>query len=104
MNEEIINVSMELIATSGNAKSLALSAINIAKNGNIKEALKMILEAKVELNKVHNIHGDLIAKEASGKKLDISLLFIHSQDHLTSAIIIIDLAEHFIDLYNKLNF
>ncbi|WP_342259148.1 PTS lactose/cellobiose transporter subunit IIA [Spiroplasma endosymbiont of Dioctria linearis] len=101
MNEEIINVSMELIATSGTAKSLALSAINIAKNGDKEGAIKLISEAKIELNKVHNIHGDLISKEASGKKLDISLLFIHSQDHLTSAIIIMDLAEHLVNLYTK---
>ncbi|ALD66500.1 PTS lactose/cellobiose transporter subunit IIA [Spiroplasma cantharicola] len=101
MNEKIINVSMELIATAGTAKSMALSAITIAQKKNKKKALEMLSEAKLELNKVHNIHGDLIAQEAGGEKLDISLLFVHSQDHLTSAIIIIDLAEHLINLYTN---
>ncbi|AGR42202.1 PTS lactose/cellobiose transporter subunit IIA [Spiroplasma diminutum] len=103
MNEKIINVSMELIATSGNAKSLGLSAINMAKEGDFEKSKETLKEAKLELNKVHKIHAELISDEAGGEKLDISLLFIHSQDHLTSAIIILDLAEHLINLYSLNN-
>ncbi|KAF5303740.1 hypothetical protein FQR65_LT18962 [Abscondita terminalis] len=101
MDEKIVNISMELIATSGSAKSMALGAINLAKDGKKDEANQMYIDAKKELTKVHQFHAELISKEASGEKFDMSLLFVHAQDHLTSAIIILDLAMHLINLYTK---
>jgi len=101
MDEKIVNISMELIATAGDAKSSALEAINFAKNQDAQKAHEKLAEAKEQLTKVHQIHGGLIMSEAAGEKYEISLLFVHAQDHLTSAIVILDLAEHLINLYLK---
>lgn len=101
MDEKIVNISMELISTAGNAKGTALNAINIAQKGDLEGALTELKLAKQELTKVHKIHGDLIMREAGGESFQMSLLFVHAQDHLTSAIVILDLAEHMINLYTK---
>jgi len=101
MDEKIVNISMELISIAGDAKSSALEAINIAKGQDEKKAREKLAEARQQLTKVHQIHGELIMSEAAGEKYELSLLFVHSQDHLTSAIVILDLAEHLINLYLK---
>ncbi|AVN58920.1 PTS lactose/cellobiose transporter subunit IIA [Mesoplasma florum] len=101
MENNTLNVSIELIGVAGTAKSLALQAIKEAQKGDYQQSIKTLEDARTELTKVHKVHAELIGKEASGEKLDLSLLFIHSQDHLTSAIVILDLAEHIINLYTK---
>ncbi|MEG2917437.1 MAG: PTS lactose/cellobiose transporter subunit IIA [Clostridium sp.] len=98
-NQEVI---MQLIVSGGNARSLSMQAIGEAKKGNISRARGMIKEALGELNNTHKIQTQLIQKEISGEGADITLLMIHAQDHLMSAILVKDLAVEFIDLYENI--
>ncbi len=46
---------------------------------------KFLVEAEKELGNAHRIQTDIIQKEAAGEKIDISVLFVHAQDHLMTA-------------------
>jgi PTS system cellobiose-specific IIA component len=95
-------VIMQLIVNSGNARSMAMEAIQLAKQGDIAAARIMHKQAVAELTKTHEAQTQLIQEEAGGNLHEITLLMIHAQDHLMSAISIKDLALEFIDLYEKI--
>lgn len=92
---------MSLIVNGGNARSLAMQAIYAAKKGNFDEASQKLLECNDFLLKAHRGQTELLTKEASGEKTEITLLMIHAQDHLMNAITVKDLATEIVDLYKN---
>ncbi|AEE91777.1 phosphotransferase system (PTS) lichenan-specific enzyme IIA component [Tepidanaerobacter acetatoxydans Re1] len=96
--EEIV---MKIIVNGGNARSHAMTAIQLAKSGNIEEARREIDMAAEELDKAHDVQTRLIQDEASGKAREVTLLMIHAQDHLMNAMTVKDLAQEFIDVYER---
>nr|WP_207669553.1 PTS lactose/cellobiose transporter subunit IIA [Caproiciproducens galactitolivorans] len=94
-------ISMQLIVNSGDAKSQAMEAIQSAKNGKIAEARAQIDKAGEYLTEAHRFQTEIIQEEADGNIKNMSVLLAHAQDHLMSAIMIIDIAKEFIDLYEK---
>lgn len=91
-----------LISFSGEAKSILMEAIAEAKSGNLDTAKSKVIEASEKLTEAHKVQTKLIQKEAGGDKVEASLLLIHAQDHLMNAILLKDLANEFIDLYDRL--
>ncbi len=99
MDEMII---FGLITASGSAKSYCMEAIQFAKEGLFTEARNAIVEAEACLGEAHKSQTTLIQSEARGEKMEVSVLLIHAQDHLMNAILMKDLANEFVDLYEKL--
>lgn len=99
MKEKLIDIAFQLISIAGDAKQTALLAIQDAKENNFGEAYRKYKEAKKRLTEVHVAHTELIQMEAGGQKMDLTVLLVHSQDHLTSAITVIDLAGFIINLF-----
>lgn len=97
--EQIIETSFQIIMYSGNARSMAMEAMAEARGGKIKEARELLAEARAEVNKAHRFQTSLIQAEANGEKNEISVLLIHSQDHLMNGMTVLDMAEEFINLY-----
>lgn len=96
-------IIMNIINSSGEARSLCMEAIAYAKEGYKDKAIEGIDEANVKLSEAHKSQTLLIQEEARGESKDISLLLIHAQDHLMNAITIKDMASEFIDLYSRLD-
>lgn len=92
-----------VIAHAGNARSLCFEALKLAKEGNIDTAQEKVSEAKEELLNAHNIQSNMLHKEAAGEKHEISLLLVHAQDHLMGAMLVKDLIEEFIELYETVS-
>ncbi|WP_342506377.1 PTS lactose/cellobiose transporter subunit IIA [Sporosarcina sp. FSL K6-2383] len=94
---------MQIILHSGNAKSTAFEAIQVAKENDIEQANRLLEQANDELSNAHKVQTFLIQSEIRGEKVETSLLLIHAQDHLMNAITFKDLAGEFIALYEKVN-
>lgn len=94
-------IVMEIIASSGSARSCALEAIKYAKNGNLEKAKEKLDESQGYLGKAHNVQTNLIQNEANGKKTEVNLLLVHAQDHLMNAITIKDISKEFVDMYER---
>lgn len=99
--EDMMQIAMGLIMHAGNARSLAMEAIQAAKAGLIEEADELIAKSDEALLEAHQVQTNLLVKEARGEKLEIGILLIHSQDHLMTSITVKDLAKEFIDLYRE---
>lgn len=97
--EEIV---LNLIMHSGEARSYAMEAIQLAKEGDLEAASELIHKSSEELGQAHHWQTTLIQGEASGKKTEISLLLIHGQDHLMTTMTLKDLANEIIDIYARL--
>jgi PTS system cellobiose-specific IIA component len=104
MNVEDKNLEaiMGLIMYGGNAKSDAMEAIAAAKQGEFKIADQKIKDAEHSLVEAHHSQTGLLTQEALGNSMTVSLLAVHSQDHLMTAIAFTDLAKEIIDIYKRL--
>jgi cellobiose-specific phosphotransferase system component IIA len=101
VDDEKYEVAFEIIACAGDAKSLALMAIEEARNGNFEQAEKNLAEAREQMAKAHDVQNDMLQSEAQGRSVELNIVLIHAEDHLTMAIMSIDFAEEFIELYKQ---
>lgn len=102
-NSEMELLIMQLIMNSGNTKSLAMEAIQCARNNQIDLAKEKLEEADASMNIAHEIQTQLLVKEARGEAYDFSLLLTHSQDHLMNALNAFDLAKEMVLLWETLH-
>lgn len=99
MREEDVLVSMQIISSAGEARSLAVLAVDEAKNGNIEKAREMLVQSKEAMHEAHAAQTQLITQEMSGDPVAINVLLIHSQDHLMTTMAYFQSAENTIDLW-----
>ena len=100
--EQNLEVIMGLIINGGNAKSSAFEAINAAKTGDFEKADEKLKESDSFLTEAHNVQTGMLTEEAKGNHAKVTLLTVHSQDHIMNAITFRDLAGVVVDLYNIL--
>lgn len=96
MNME--QIAFTIIAHAGEAKSLAFEALSKSKEGNFEESEQLIKKSREEVNLAHKSQMDLLVAEANGEKKEVSVLLIHSQDHLMTCMLAIDLIEEMIEM------
>ena len=96
-------IIFELISRGGTAKGMAYEALAAAEKGNYEEAEDLLKQADAELLEVHNIQTGLIQSEAAGDKNEVSILFVHAQDHLMTAIEAKNLIECMIKMYKRMD-
>ncbi|MGW9528377.1 PTS lactose/cellobiose transporter subunit IIA [Paenibacillus terrae] len=101
--DEYQEIIMGIITNSGVAKSKAMEAISLAQKGHMDQAAARLEEGKAELVKAHKSQTRLIQQEAGGTSHEVTLLMVHAQDHLMSAITTKDLAGHIVELYSRLS-
>ncbi len=81
--EELI---MQIIIDAGDVRFHAYEALNLANEGKFDEAQESLKSANEAMEKAHEAQTSFLFKEANGEKVEITALFIHSQDHLMTAI------------------
>lgn len=101
--EQNMEAIMGLIINGGNAKSSAFEAINAAKEGDFEKADAKLKESDGFLTDAHNAQTSMLTDEANGDHAKVTLLTVHSQDHIMNAITFRDLAGEIVDLYKRLN-
>jgi len=92
-------ISFQIISAVGTAKSMYIEAIQEAKKGNFDEADKLIEEGAKTFLDGHKAHASLIQKEASGEKVEFSLILMHAEDQLMNAETTKIMAQEIIELY-----
>lgn len=100
-NNELDLVSMNIIANSGDARSLAFRALAAAKAGNFDEAEDLLKQSDESTTLAHKAQTELLFQEANGEKHQVNVLLIHSQDHLMTSILATELIKEMILLYKN---
>lgn len=93
----------EIITHAGDARAFAYEALRIAKTGSVEEAREKLVESQKELDLAHNTQTKLIHAEANGEKFQMSLLLIHAQDQLMTAISEKALIENMVEMCIEIN-
>ncbi len=101
MDEEYA-VPFELISQAGDARSSAMLALRAARTGGFDEARALLAQAETALSAAHQLQTDLVQSEARGDRVPVNIILIHAQDHLTSAMVVRDLAEELVHIYTRL--
>ncbi|MFW2490231.1 PTS lactose/cellobiose transporter subunit IIA [Clostridium chromiireducens] len=92
-----------LICSAGSSRSLSFEALKKAEKGEFEEALKKMEESNSQLTEAHNIQTSLIQREASEEsRTEVSLLLVHAQDHLMTAILAKDLISQMLPMKQKI--
>ena len=101
-NSEMELLIMNLIVDAGSAKSYAMDAMRMAKEGRFSDAEDALELANSELSKAHQTQTDLIQRAAKGEAIEINLFMVHAQDHIMTAMLAKDLAAEIVELYEKI--
>lgn len=94
--EALEQASFQLIIHSGNARSLAYEGFELAVSGDFPGSRGKLKEAEAELALAHRQQTEMIQKETRGEAVAPTLLLIHAQDHLMTAIAEVNLVERMI--------
>lgn len=94
-------VCFQMIASVGTAKSMFIEAMQLARQKRFDEAEDLISKGEREVLNAHKVHAELIAKEANGKKTDVSLLLLHAEDQFMSSETIKIVAQELIEVYRS---
>ena len=100
--DEQEQLAINLIVNAGSARSSAIEAIQYAKAGDFDKAAESLQNSKDSVNEAHHSQTEMIQAEIRGEKAPLSLLMVHAQDHLMCALVVIDLATEFVDVYKKM--
>lgn len=88
--------TMQLIIHSGNARALAYEAFELALTDDFAAAAAKLRDASQEISKAHAQQTALIQNEAAGNGVPPTLLLVHGQDHLMTAMVEINLIERLV--------
>ncbi|WP_297421944.1 PTS lactose/cellobiose transporter subunit IIA [Clostridium sp.] len=94
---------MNIIINAGDCKNHAYMALGMVNEGKYEEADKEMDLANEALAKAHDAQTEMLQKEAAGEKIELSVLFVHAQDHLMTAISEKTLIAHILELRKVVN-
>ena len=97
--EEVV---MGLIINSGNARSLAYTALRQAKQGDFATAKTTMDQSRQALSEAHRVQTQLIESDEGEGKIKVSLVLVHAQDHLMTSMLARELVAELIELHEKL--
>ena len=97
------NEIFEIISNAGDAYSFAFQALDAVEDKNYEEAEKLLAEGRKVIVKAHQTQTNLLFNECSedSKSSSVSLLMVHSQDHLMNAMLMLDLTEKMIAIFKS---
>lgn len=96
-------ISFGIITTAGSAKSSAMEALFLAKEGKFSEADAKMQIADKEIADASHRHFDVIQLEAQGKQLEFKVLFLHAEDQLLTTQTLILLVKELIDIHKRIS-
>lgn len=100
--QELEEVVMGLIINSGQARSLAYTALKKAKDGDFEQAKMLMGQSRQALNEAHLVQTKLIEGDMGEGKMKVSLILVHAQDHLMTSMLARELITELIELHEKI--
>jgi len=99
MEQEIF----EIITHAGDSRAYAFEALGEAENKNYDKAEELLKKAREELRLAHNTQTKLIQAEINAKGIKITLLIVHAQDQLMTAMSENSLIEKMVRMYKVIH-
>lgn len=103
MNEpqDLETIAFTIISSSGQARSQAFEALQLAKKKDVKGSKKKMEQARNQLKNAQRAQSQLLFDEINDQPVPLNLLQVHAQDHLMNTLFSIDLIAEMIELVLK---
>ena len=92
-------ISFGIIASAGQARSLAFEALKAARTNDFETAGKLLAESRDASLEAHHQQTKLLSKEAAGEHTPVDVMLVHAQDHLMTAMLAQELIGELVNLY-----
>ena len=92
----------QMISAAGTSKSDYVEALQAAKEGDWDTSEKLIKHGDKEFNTGHQMHTDLVQREAAGSPVKVTLLLAHVEDQMMATETIKLLILELIDVYRRI--
>ncbi len=102
MDENVVASAMEIILHAGDARVKCKEALEAVAACDIAGAREKMAEAHTEITEAHRVQTDAIQGEASGEKVEYSLLLTHAQDTLMTINSEINMTKQLIGVFEML--
>jgi cellobiose PTS system EIIA component len=102
IESEYERMIVEIISSSGTARSHIFEALKEAKEYNFEKMDELLDMADNELNIAHSFQTNIIREEMKKENDSVTLLMVHAQDHLMTSMLARDLAEDIANLYREI--
>ncbi|MBW1216198.1 PTS lactose/cellobiose transporter subunit IIA [Pantoea allii] len=99
MNIEL--VVMEIITNAGESKSEAMMALQHAKRHEWQACDAALMRSKEAAGRAHAIQTQLIGLDEGEGKVPVTLVMVHAQDHLMTAMLAYELIKEMIEMYRN---
>lgn len=99
MNIEL--VVMEIITNAGESKSEAMMALQHAKRHEWQTCDAALMRSKEAAGRAHAIQTQLIGLDEGEGKVPVTLVMVHAQDHLMTAMLANELIKEMIEMYRN---
>jgi PTS system cellobiose-specific IIA component len=93
---------MGLIINAGMSRSLCFEALRQARAGQFAEADDLLRQAAEAANAAHAVQTRLIEADEGEGKIPVTLILVHAQDHLMTAMLARELVTELIELHRML--
>ena len=93
---------MGLIINAGMSRSLCFEALRQARAGQFAEADDLLRQAAEAANAAHAVQTRLIEADEGEGKIPVTLILVHAQDHLMTAMLARELVTELIELHRTL--
>lgn len=94
--------AFQIITYAGDARSASLLAIQAARTFDFANAEDHLGTAEKNMRQAHQLQIDMIQAEAAGNPVEVNIILVHAQDHLSMAMMAKDNAEEFVQLYRMI--
>lgn len=100
--DEVMDVSMSIVAYAGDAFSHYYEAVELARVGKFDESDAQMAAGDASMHEAHDAQFGMISDEADGRDVPVGIICVHGQDHLMTAIMYQRTAKQLIRLYRDL--
>lgn len=100
---DLEQVVMGIIVNAGQARSLYYEGLKCAKNGDFGKAQECIKQAQSFISEAHKVQTQLIGDDQGEGKVPMTLIMVHAQDHIMTAMLAGELIVELIALYQKMD-
>ena len=100
---ELQVIAFEFIVNSGDARSQIHQSFAAMKKGEFDKATESLKGAEQSLLNAHRTQTKLLQENAQGKVLNLDILMIHAQDHLMTTILLQEIAQEMLELYQRID-
>lgn len=99
--EQQMMISFGIVASAGQARSLAFEALKAARKHDFEKADDLLRQSEEAALAAHEEQTKMLSREAAGDHTPVDVLLVHAQDHLMTSMLARELIGELVYLHKE---